>query len=156
MTGNDDPLQKLLRLFMGGAQRGPMPTWATSQPNDTTQLLRQLSANAGQMPMPQGPVGAVQQPAFGSNRAPIQNPNMHTYGRKPGMGEATFFQQSTRGGMTPISALTPLGVPAVWNPFAGYQRHLKEQRDGNGGGNGGGGGPKPKPIQTGDGFGYGN
>lgn len=131
---------QLLQTFLGGSGRGPLPGWATQQPNSITQLLRQLSANAGQMPMPGGPVGAVRQQAFGSGRQPIQNPNMATYGSQPGSGEATFFQQSTRGGMSPISALTPLGVPNGWNPFAGYQRRVRDQRDKDKGGNGNGGG----------------
>ncbi len=141
--GNTDSLKKLLQLFMGGSSRGPLPGWTTRQPLNTTELQRQLSANAGQMPMPNGMVGAVQQPSFGSPAQATQGIDPRTYGRKPGMGEATFFQQSTRGGMTPVSAISPLGVPLTWNPFAAYQRRTKADRQDD---KKGGGKDLPRPI----------
>lgn len=125
-----------------GSNAGPIPKWAAQQPKSTTQLLRQLSANAGQMPMPGGPVGAVLQPSFGSSRPATTNYNPATYGQNPGMGEATFFRQSMLGGMTPLSALTPLGVPKGWNPFGTFQKKHPDPHGGkpNGGGNGNGAG----------------
>ena len=59
------------------------------------------------------------------------------------MGEATFFQQSTRGGMTPVSAISPLGVPLTCNPFAAYQRRTKADRQDD---KKGGGKDLPLPI----------
>jgi hypothetical protein len=140
-------ISALLRAIMGSG-RGPIPDWASQKPDSIQQLLRQLSANAGQMPMPGGQVGAVLQPSFGSSRPATTNYNPANYGQRPGLGEATFFQQSMKGGMAPISAITPLGVPKNWNPFATYQQHVIDQRknrgkggDGKGGdGNGSGGG----------------
>ena len=85
-------------------------------PTDTSQLLRQLSFNAGEMGMPGGYVGAVQLPSYGSTLQPVNNPDMSKYGQGAGLGEATFYQQSMKGGMTPISAMSPLGVPDGWNP----------------------------------------
>lgn len=104
------------------AQPTPAPTappteWWKRNPSDITELLRQLSVNAGQMGMPGGNVGAVQKPAFGTMGQAVIPQDMRTYGQAPNMGEATFFQQSMNGGMAPIAAMSPLGVPAGWNPL---------------------------------------
>ncbi|MEN6539136.1 MAG: hypothetical protein ABFC67_05950 [Mizugakiibacter sp.] len=113
-------LSGLLSQFTGNPAPAPAPkpveSWQTQTPANVTELLRQLSANAGQMAMPGGPVGGVQQGAFGSNLPAINNPDMRTYGRTPGYGEATFFRQSMQGGMAPIAAMSPVGVPQNWNP----------------------------------------
>mgnify|MGYP000278753504 FL=1 len=97
-----------------------LPTWATRQPVDTTELLRQLSGNVGQAAMPGGYVGAVQIPAWNSGGTATQGIDPLTYGQtgkgQPN-GAATFFQQTVNGGMAPISALSPLGVTKGWNPF---------------------------------------
>jgi hypothetical protein len=69
------------------------------------------------MGMPGGNVGAVQKPAFGTMGQAVIPQDMRTYGQAPNMGEATFFQQSMNGGMAPIAAMSPLGVPAGWNPL---------------------------------------
>jgi len=115
-------LQDILKKLLGqGAQIPQTPAWATRAPTSTTELLRQLSGNVGQMTMPGGPVGAVMQPAFGSGRPATQNMNPAMYGRQPGYGEATFFGQSMTGGMTPLSAITPLGRPKGWNPYQSPQ-----------------------------------
>lgn len=90
--------------------------WRRTMPTNTTQLMKQLSYNAGEMGMPGGYIGAVQQPAYGSTQAPVNNPDMTKYGQAPGIGEATFYRQSMNGGMAPIAAMSPLGVPAGWNP----------------------------------------
>jgi len=92
-----------------------IPQWASRIPQNVTELLRQLSANAGQPAMPGGQVGAVTQPAFGSTAAPSVMTSAKGYGQTS--GEPTFFQQSLYGGMAPISANSPLGVPENWNPF---------------------------------------
>jgi hypothetical protein len=93
------------------------PAWWERNPTDIIELLRQLSVNAGQMGMPGGYVGAVQKPAFGTGGQPMIPQEMRTYGQAPNMGEATFFQQGMNGGMAPIAAMSPLGVPAGWNPL---------------------------------------
>lgn len=98
--------------------QGAAPNWWQQMPAGVVELLRQLSVNVGQMPMPGGHVGSVQRPAFGAPGQPVMNPDMRTYGQTPGMGEATYFTQSMTGGMTPISAVSPIGVPAGWNPTA--------------------------------------
>lgn len=95
----------------------PSDAWRRQMPTDITTLLRQLSVNAGEMGMPGGYVGAVQLPAYGSGLSPVMNPNMTTYGQQPNIGEATFFQQSMKGGMAPIAAMSPLGVPENWKPI---------------------------------------
>lgn len=107
----------------GAASPPPAPVappknqnWWERAPVDVTELLRQLSVNAGQIGMPGGPSGAVVMPAFGSGRQAVMNPDMRTYGQVPGMGEATFFTQGMNGGMAPISAMSPIGVPQNWNP----------------------------------------
>lgn len=100
----------------GGGTPAADQAWRRKMPTDTSQLLRQLSFNAGEMGMPGGYVGAVQLPAYGSTQPPVNNPDMTTYGQQPGIGEATFYQQSMKGGMAPIAAMSPLGVPAGWNP----------------------------------------
>lgn len=92
------------------------PNWWERAPVDVTELLRQLSVNAGQIGMPGGPSGAVVMPAFGSGAQAVMNPDMRTYGQVPGMGEATFFTQGMNGGMAPIAAMSPIGVPQNWNP----------------------------------------
>jgi hypothetical protein len=91
-------------------------SWAYRAPLDITELLRQLSANVGQTPMPGGRGGSVRNPAFGSPAKPEMNPDPFHYGETG--GETTFFNQTTKGGMAPISALpTNLGYPADWNPL---------------------------------------
>jgi len=92
-----------------------VPDWAKTLPPNIVYLLRQLSANAGATAMPGGLVGAVQIPAFGSGRQPVMNPDPLNYGQ--GGGEATFFNQLMRGGMGPIAAQSPIGIPRGWNPF---------------------------------------
>ncbi len=106
-------IEKLLKTLAASQQK--LPEWATRAPTDTTELLRQLSGNVGQMTMPGGPTGAVTLPAWGSGEQAQVGFDPKTYGQ--GAGEATFFGQSTRGGMTPLSAISPLGVPQGWNPF---------------------------------------
>ena len=117
------------------AQPTPAPTappteWWKRNPSDITELLRQLSVNAGQMGMPGGNVGAVQKPAFGTMGQAVIPQDMRTYGQAPNMGEATFFQQSMNGGMAPIAAMSPLGVPAGWNPL-GNQTGAKPKPSNN-------------------------
>jgi hypothetical protein len=107
-------IEKLLEQISAAKQPG-LPSWATRQPVDTTELLRQLSGNVGQMPMPGGPVGSVVTPAWGSGGQAQVGFDPRTYGQTG--GEATFFQQSMRGGMTPISAISPLGSGQGWDPF---------------------------------------
>lgn len=116
------------------AAQVPLPDWAKRAPTDTTELLRQLSANVGQMAMPGGPVGSVTQGPYGSGQAPQMGFDPATYGQ--GNGEATFFQQSMQGGMTPIAGLAPLGVPMGWNPF-GTSPATKDDKKKDGGGGGG-------------------
>lgn len=109
------------------AQQGQSPNWWQRNPNDITELLRQLSVNAGQMGMPGGMVGAVQKPAYGTIGQAMIPQGMQGYGQTPNMGEATFFQQGMNGGMAPIAAMSPLGVPAGWNPL-GQQLAQKPSR----------------------------
>lgn len=111
-------IDHLLRdLVSGSGAPAPdlRPAWAKEMPADTTQLLRQLSGNVGQMTMPGGLSGAVKIPAFGSQQQATTQFDPLTYGQQG--GEATFFAQAMNGGMTPISAISPLGVPQGWNPF---------------------------------------
>lgn len=82
-------------------------------PTSLANLLQQLSANAGQMAMPGGPVGGVIQAPQGSGRPPVMM-DPATYGQTG--GEATFYRQSINGGMAPISAVGNVGVPDAWNP----------------------------------------
>lgn len=112
-----DKLKKLIDEILGRTSK--QTGFATEFPNSPTQVLRQLSANAGQMGMPGGYTGAVQLPAYAPGRTakPVLNPDMRTYGQQPNMGEARFFTQSMTGGMTPIASMTPLGVPQNWNPL---------------------------------------
>lgn len=126
----------------GGMSPDSNQQWRRSMPSDTSQLLRQLSYNVGEMPMPGGYVGAVQIPSYGSGVKPVNNPDMSKYGQAPGLGEATFYQQSMYGGMTPVSALRPVGVPSNWNPGGtpgdDYLKKLKGLLDAiSGGGKGG-------------------
>ncbi|MFT3987176.1 hypothetical protein [Aestuariivirga sp.] len=111
----------------------PLPTWATRQPVDTTELLRQLSGNVGQSAMPGGYVGAVQIPAWNSGGVASQGIDPLTYGQtgtgQPN-GAATFFQQTVNGGMAPVSALSPLGVTKGWNPFGLSTEKTKDKDDG--------------------------
>lgn len=133
-------LDKLLQAILGG-DTGPVPGWAARKPQDMGELLRQLSGNAGQMAMPGGQVGAVRIPAFGAGGSPQMGTGGATYGRQPGLGEATFFQTSMKGGMTPISAVSPLGVPQGWAPYAGMGKKKDDgKKGGNGPGNGNGNG----------------
>jgi hypothetical protein len=89
--GNADSLKKLLQTVHGRLVAWPAARLGHAAAQHTRNCSASLSANAGQMPMPGGPVGAVQQPAFGSPRRPIQNPNMRTYGRKPGHGRSDIL-----------------------------------------------------------------
>ncbi len=125
LAQSNPSIASLLQQYLGsvggssgvvGAGNTGGQDWRRTLPTNTTQLLRQLSYNAGEMPMPGGYVGAVQIPAYGSSAKPVNNPDMSKYGQAPGLGEATFYQQSMQGGMTPISALKPVGVPSNWNP----------------------------------------
>ena len=90
--------------------------WAYKLPTTLIDLLRQLSANVGQMPMPGGMSGDVRMPAFGSSQQAETNVDPAHYGETG--GETTFFNQTMKGGMAPITALpTALGYPASWNPL---------------------------------------
>lgn len=102
--------------------------WRRVMPTNTSQLLKQLSYNAGETGMPGGYVGAIQLPAYGSTQPPVNNPDMTKYGQGNGIGEATFYQQSIKGGMAPIAAMSPLGVPEGWNP-GGTSTDTKSQLD---------------------------
>jgi hypothetical protein len=122
-------MQDILKKLLGRSTATPQaPAWATRAPTSTPELLRQLSGNVGQMTMPGGPVGAVMQPAFGSGRPATQQMIPARYGRQPGYGEATFFGQSMTGGMTPLSAITPLGRPKGWNPYQSPQGGKKDDK----------------------------
>lgn len=114
-SGGSMDVEKLLKKLGEASAPQPLPDWATRMPANTTELLRQLSANVGQQAMPGGYVGAVTLPAYGSSQQPTQGIDARTYGQ--GGGESTFFQQSMRGGMTPLAGLAPLGVPQGWDPF---------------------------------------
>ena len=119
-----DPLDEIKRTLGAGQKdgpvhNGPVPDWAKEQPTSIAQLLRQLSANAGQSAMPGGMVGAVQTRPFGSGGDARMLTNMTGYGQQPNSGEATFYRQSIKGGMTPVSAVSSLGVPEKWRPFGG-------------------------------------
>lgn len=131
LSKNNKALQDLIKQFTTSLS-APKPdeTWRRELPKDTTQLLRQLSFNAGEIGMPGGYVGAIQLPSYGSSAQPINNPNMATYGRAPGVGEATFYQQSMKGGMAPIAAMSPLGVPEGWNPGGASSGDIKSQLEG--------------------------
>ena len=123
MSNKTSSLSDLMKQFTGSIGTTPASDlWRRSLPTDTTQLLRQLSFNAGEMGMPGGFVGGVQMPSYqmggnSSQQLPaINNPDMSKYGRQPGYGEANFYQQSMKGGMAPIAAMSPLGVPEGWAP----------------------------------------
>lgn len=90
------------------------PAWNNVTPGNTTDLLRQLSVNAGKIGMPGAPVGAVAQAPAMSGLPPVLNPNPATYGQG---GEARFFTTGIEGGMVPLDSLDMLGVPAGWNPL---------------------------------------
>eukprot|EP01030_Chromulinospumella_sphaerica_P016244 gene16244-16054_t len=136
----------LMQQYSSSAQTQTKdPAWRRQQPTDNTQLARQLSYNAGELGMPGSRTGALQLPAFGSNQPAVNNPDMSTYGQAPGIGEATFYTQSMNGGMAPIAAMAPFGVPAGWNPSgtggsAGggndLQKQLQDMLSGNGGSGG--------------------
>ena len=130
MSKNNSALSNIIKQFTTSLST-PQPdqTWRREMPKDNTQLLRQLSFNTGEMGMPGGYVGAVQMPSFqfGTQNPAINNPNMGSYGQQPGYGEATFYQQSMKGGMAPIAAMSPLGVPAGWNPGGGSTSDLQSQ-----------------------------
>jgi hypothetical protein len=151
MSKNNTTLANLIKQFTGslGTPTGSQD-WRRQMPADSTQLLRQLSYNAGEMGMPGGYVGGVQMPSYqtgGPQLPAINNPNMATYGQQPGYGEATFYQQSMKGGMAPIAAMSPLGVPEGWNPGGSSSSDLKSQLDdylkkmGSSGSSSGGSGP---------------
>lgn len=116
--------------------------WRRQMPTNVTDLLRQLSVNVGELGMPGGYVGAVQLPAYGSGGTPTMTPDMLHYGQQPNLGEATFYQQSMKGGMTPIAAMSPLGVPQGWNPLG---------TTGGSGGSTGGTGGAGGGVKTGNG-----
>lgn len=131
-----------------GTPKPPADPWRREMPTDTSQLMRQLSFNAGEMGMPGGYVGAVQIPAYGSTQPPVNNPDMTTYGQQPGIGEATYYMQSMNGGMAPIAAMSPLGVPAGWNPGGGGKLgYGQRMRLANSGMLGGAGTFQPKSFQ---------
>lgn len=141
--GGGNSLANLLKAIVGNPYGGKLPPWATMQPKTPNQLMRQLSGNAGQFAMPMGPVGAVRAPAYGMGGKPQMGLGGTSYGQQPNMGEATFFQQSMRGGMAPIAAMSALGVPKGWQPFKGYKPGGGKKDDDKGGGkkpsgNGGG------------------
>ena len=133
MSKTNASLASLIKQYTASPNpNAPAPdaAWRRVNPTDTSQLLRQLSFNVGEMGMPGGYVGAVQLPAYGSGLPPVNNPDMKTYGQTPGYGEATFYQQSMKGGMTPVSALSPMGVPQGWNPGGGTSSlNTKQQLD---------------------------
>lgn len=149
-------IAELMKQYTAGqGQQAADASWRRVMPTDTSQLLKQLSYNAGEMGMPGGYVGAVQLPAYGETQPPVNNPDMSTYGQAPGLGEATFYRQSINGGMAPIAAMSPLGVPAGWNPGGTSTDDTKSKLDdylkglGNGGGNGGSkGGTMKQQLQT--------
>jgi hypothetical protein len=123
MSKNNTGLADLIKQFTGSiGTTTATDAWRRTLPTDTTQLSRQLSFNAGEMGMPGGYVGAIQMPSYrmggdsSQQLPPINNPDMSKYGRQPGYGEATFYQQSMKGGMAPIAAMSPLGVPEGWAP----------------------------------------
>lgn len=116
----------------GGSGSGSNPVedaWRRVMPTNTSQLMKQLSYNVGETGMPQGYVGAIQLPAYGETQPPVNNPDMSKYGQASGLGEATFYQQSIKGGMTPIAAMSPLGVPADWNPGGSSNTDTKTALD---------------------------
>lgn len=143
MAKNDPKIAELIKKYTATAgQPSEEDKWRREMPTDTSQLLKQLSYNAGEMGMPGGYVGAIQLPAYGSTQAPVNNPDMSKYGQADGIGEATFYQQSMKGGMAPIAAMSPLGVPEGWKPG---ETSIKDQLDDylnkiNSGGSGGGSG----------------
>lgn len=144
MAKRNPKIAELIKKYTDAAgQQGEEDKWRRVMPTDTSQLLKQLSYNAGEMGMPGGYVGAIQLPAYGETQPPVNNPDMSKYGQAKGLGEATFYQQSMNGGMAPIAAMSPLGVPEGWNPGGSSSTadELKKYLDrlGNGGGNGNGG-----------------
>lgn len=152
MAKNNPSIDALIKQYTSGSGSTD-DAWRRKMPTDTSQLLKQLSYNAGEIGMPGGYVGAVQLPAYGSNQPPVNNPDMSKYGQAPGIGEASFYQQSVNGGMAPIAAMSPLGVPAGWNP--GGSSDIKSQLDdylknlGNGGkGKGAKGGSMKQQLQS--------
>lgn len=146
MSRNNPALAALISQFTGSSSTPqPSQAWRRENPTSTSQLLRQLSFNVGETGMPGGYVGAVQLPSYGSGAAPVNNPDMRTYGRTPNLGEATFYRQSMKGGMTPIAAMSPMGVPEGWNPggtstdtmrsqLEAYLRNIGANAGGTGGG----------------------
>ena len=147
LSAKNPSIANLMKQYTTGqAQTTADAAWRRTMPTDTTQLQKQLSYNAGEMGMPGGYVGAIQQPAYGSTQPPVNNPDMTKYGQTPALGEATFYRQSINGGMAPIAAMSPLGVPQGWNPGGtATGTDTKSQLDKylkglNGGGKGNGGG----------------
>lgn len=126
LAKSNTQLAALIKQYTSASAK-PDPAWRREMPKDTSQLLRQLSFNAGEIGMPGGYVGAVQLPAYGSTQAPVNNPDMSKYGQGQGIGEATFYQQSMKGGMAPIAAMSPLGVPDGWNPGGSSTSSLQQQ-----------------------------
>jgi hypothetical protein len=144
LSKNNPTLTNLISQFTGSLTTPqPSQAWRRENPTNTSQLLRQLSFNAGEMGMPQGYVGGVQLPAYGTGLPAQMLTDTKNYGRQPGYGEANFFQQSMKGGMAPIAAMSPLGVPEGWNPGGSSSGDLKSQLEkylqNLGGGSGGSG-----------------
>lgn len=94
-----------------------VPDWAKTKPDTIAQLLAQLSANIGTEAMPGAPIGAVVQQPYGSTEPAQMVTDPSQYGELG--GGATFFTQTNRGGMVPISAAIPGLTPESWNPFKG-------------------------------------
>lgn len=134
MAKKNPKIAELIQKYTDAAgQTAEEAKWRRVMPTDTSQLLKQLSYNAGEMGMPGGYVGAIQLPAYGETQPPVNNPDMSKYGQASGLGEATFYQQSMNGGMAPIAAMSPLGVPEGWNPggssSGGGSNDIKDQLD---------------------------
>lgn len=151
MAKKNPKIADLIKKYTATAgQPSEEDKWRRVMPTDTSQLLRQLSYNAGEIGMPGGYVGAVQLPAYGETQPPVNNPDMSKYGQGKGLGEATFYQQSMNGGMAPIAAMSPIGVPEGWKPGGTSTKDeltsYLDKINGAGGGGGGGGGGRKNPY----------
>lgn len=100
-----------------GTAKPAVPDWAKTKPTTIEQLLAQLSANIGTEAMPGASIGAVVQQPYGSTQPAQMVTDPSQYGELG--GGATFFTQTNRGGMVPISAAIPGLTPESWNPFKG-------------------------------------
>lgn len=123
-----DPTLEMLRAAVIGSQQQPQAAPAQNKqpvpfsrqmPDNGRQAAQQMSLNAGRNLMPGGEVGAVRLAPYGSDKRPQMGFNPFNYGMSPNYGEATFFQEAIGGGVAPISAVKPLGVPKNWNPKPG-------------------------------------